>query len=159
MWKCIPLYLFFFQAEDGIRDLTVTGVQTCALPICAAILVVEHAHAPPLASRGRAKLAVVLDAALLGEQAPPVARDHQPGRHVMQREHLEQADAVGRARGSRDGEDDRELVHQRPRRFGAALPPVTTTMTRSGSSALAGGNARVTPAAVSTSGTAPLPRS
>src|SRR5688572_8043982 len=26
---------FFFQAEDGIRDLTVTGVQTCALPIFA----------------------------------------------------------------------------------------------------------------------------
>src|SRR5690349_22738508 len=33
----IPLNLsdlFFFQAEDGIRDLYVTGVQTCALPIC-----------------------------------------------------------------------------------------------------------------------------
>src|SRR5204862_4494166 len=34
-----PIYsfcfcLFFFQAEDGIRDLYVTGVQTCALPIC-----------------------------------------------------------------------------------------------------------------------------
>src|SRR2546427_3294851 len=29
-------FLFFFQAEDGIRDLTVTGVQTCALPISAA---------------------------------------------------------------------------------------------------------------------------
>src|SRR2546430_8439309 len=28
------LFVFFFQAEDGIRDLTVTGVQTCALPIC-----------------------------------------------------------------------------------------------------------------------------
>src|SRR5215475_15285837 len=26
---------FFFQAEDGIRDFHVTGVQTCALPICA----------------------------------------------------------------------------------------------------------------------------
>src|SRR6516165_2273639 len=26
-------YFFFFQVEDGIRDLTVTGVQTCALPI------------------------------------------------------------------------------------------------------------------------------
>src|SRR5260370_3253252 len=25
---------FFFQAEDGIRDSSVTGVQTCALPIC-----------------------------------------------------------------------------------------------------------------------------
>src|SRR5204863_5683839 len=28
--------LFFFQAEDGIRALYVTGVQTCALPICSA---------------------------------------------------------------------------------------------------------------------------
>src|SRR5436190_15737878 len=27
-------YFFFFQAEDGIRDHCVTGVQTCALPIC-----------------------------------------------------------------------------------------------------------------------------
>src|SRR4030066_1897212 len=26
--------VFFFQAEDGIRDSSVTGVQTCALPIC-----------------------------------------------------------------------------------------------------------------------------
>src|SRR5256714_5778425 len=30
--KCHKLFLFF-QAEDGIRDLTATGVQTCALPI------------------------------------------------------------------------------------------------------------------------------
>src|SRR2546421_4264377 len=28
------IIFFFFQAEDGIRDLIVTGVQTCALPIC-----------------------------------------------------------------------------------------------------------------------------
>ena len=28
------LAFFFFQAEDGIRDVAVTGVQTCALPIC-----------------------------------------------------------------------------------------------------------------------------
>src|SRR2546430_5255714 len=34
-WADSPLSIvFFFQAEDGIRDLTVTGVQTCALPIC-----------------------------------------------------------------------------------------------------------------------------
>ena len=26
-------FFFFFQAEDGIRDIGVTGVQTCALPI------------------------------------------------------------------------------------------------------------------------------
>src|SRR5258706_10995708 len=28
-----PMNCFFFQAEDGIRDWSVTGVQTCALPI------------------------------------------------------------------------------------------------------------------------------
>src|SRR5437588_6249440 len=31
----ILFVFFFFQAEDGIRDHCVTGVQTCALPICA----------------------------------------------------------------------------------------------------------------------------
>src|SRR6266404_267531 len=30
------MFIFFFQAEDGIRDKLVTGVQTCALPILAA---------------------------------------------------------------------------------------------------------------------------
>src|SRR5207245_8123015 len=31
--RMLSVVLFFFQAEDGIRDATVTGVQTCALPI------------------------------------------------------------------------------------------------------------------------------
>src|SRR5207302_6304746 len=30
----LTFLFFFFQAEDGIRDFHVTGVQTCALPIC-----------------------------------------------------------------------------------------------------------------------------
>src|SRR2546430_4384500 len=52
---------FFFQAEDGIRDLTVTGVQTCALPISA-----DHAaHGPgDLVDAGReedAQPAVAVD--------------------------------------------------------------------------------------------------
>src|SRR5437773_10002396 len=34
------MYLFFFQAEDGIRDRDVTGVQTCALPIYRLLLLV-----------------------------------------------------------------------------------------------------------------------
>src|SRR5256885_13877068 len=34
----VLVFFFFFQAEDGIRDYKVTGVQTCALPIC-------HGHA------------------------------------------------------------------------------------------------------------------
>src|SRR5256886_14610712 len=33
MCVLMSVFFFFFQAEDGIRDLTVTGVQTCALPI------------------------------------------------------------------------------------------------------------------------------
>src|SRR2546427_1744562 len=40
MLICVFL-IFFFQAEDGIRDLTVTGVQTCALPISPEHLVLE----------------------------------------------------------------------------------------------------------------------
>src|SRR2546430_4690965 len=40
-----PLWFFFFQAEAGIRDLTVTGVQTCALPI--------WLHSDPPAEGGR----------------------------------------------------------------------------------------------------------
>src|SRR2546427_3518428 len=43
-------FFFFFQAEDGIRDLTVTGVQTCALPIA-----VRVGAAP--SARGLGKLA------------------------------------------------------------------------------------------------------
>src|SRR5205085_6204313 len=35
-------FFFFFQAEDGIRDLTVTGVQTCALPISISLLKSAH---------------------------------------------------------------------------------------------------------------------
>src|SRR5205809_4694706 len=34
---------FFFQAEDGIRDVAVTGVQTCALPICGLLAAVATA--------------------------------------------------------------------------------------------------------------------
>src|SRR2546430_9721362 len=49
---------FFFQAEDGIRDLTVTGVQTCALPIS---LVAARAGKP---------LAVTDPAQLTGQLAP-----------------------------------------------------------------------------------------
>src|SRR5687768_17822238 len=35
---CLSVF-FFFQAEDGIRDVAVTGVQTCALPISPLLLV------------------------------------------------------------------------------------------------------------------------
>src|SRR2546427_6271469 len=41
MISCFILFFFFFfQAEDGIRDLTVTGVQTCALPVLAPFTII-----------------------------------------------------------------------------------------------------------------------
>src|SRR2546430_5274763 len=50
--------LFFFQAEDGIRDLTVTGVQTCALPI-------SHAQQELLQMKGLGEVVIAA-----GLQAP-----------------------------------------------------------------------------------------
>src|SRR5256885_2243364 len=50
------MVVFFFQGEDGIRDYKVTGVQTCALPICAktrpACLATGGPAAPRVASAG-----------------------------------------------------------------------------------------------------------
>src|SRR3712207_1418687 len=42
------ILLFFFQAEDGIRDIGVTGVQTCALPIYP-LVCTKRSVAPPAA--------------------------------------------------------------------------------------------------------------
>src|SRR5205807_6496797 len=36
--KEVNIFVFFFQAEDGIRDYKVTGVQTCALPISSSLV-------------------------------------------------------------------------------------------------------------------------
>src|ERR1039457_2818677 len=50
------LRCFFFQAEDGIRDYKVTGVQTCALPICGGRVSGERGHRGgrrPTPARGR----------------------------------------------------------------------------------------------------------
>src|SRR5256885_7738705 len=39
-------FFFFFQAEDGIRDYKVTGVQTCALPICLIAMIGKAERGP-----------------------------------------------------------------------------------------------------------------
>src|SRR3712207_8713555 len=43
----LTTYFFFFQAEDGIRDIGVTGVQTCALPISTPTEAREATPVPP----------------------------------------------------------------------------------------------------------------
>src|SRR5216683_3372277 len=49
------MLFFFFQAEDGIRDLIVTGVQTCALPISARARSLLAAGSPGEVTAGRAR--------------------------------------------------------------------------------------------------------
>src|SRR5207249_9088743 len=46
------VFIFFFQAEDGIRDRNVTGVQTCALPILQELLLEAAAAAGAEVRRG-----------------------------------------------------------------------------------------------------------
>src|SRR6266568_294044 len=50
MFTLLIFFFFFFQAEDGIRDGTVTGVQTCALPISSTDRWFEARMAPPAAA-------------------------------------------------------------------------------------------------------------
>src|SRR5690348_17774861 len=65
MWRsCTFLFFFFFQAEDGIRDGRVTGVQTCALPIS------------PKSSRPRLKHVLLIAVAVLGTAGLITAGHH-----------------------------------------------------------------------------------
>src|SRR5579862_2684204 len=65
------VFFFFFQAEDGIRDGTVTGVQTCALPISTNDTPARHHRQP-------AQTASPTAAAPNRAAAPPPAAARQP---------------------------------------------------------------------------------
>src|SRR5205085_8534446 len=67
---------FFFQAEDGIRDLTVTGVQTCALPI--------SDPAPPVFAEVRAEVEAGVPGALAKLQALAEANHAQAQLYLAQ---------------------------------------------------------------------------
>src|SRR5438876_4876536 len=56
LFLLVFFFFFFFQAEDGIRDGRVTGVQTCALPICR-----NEITPPPRRARARRDLVATLD--------------------------------------------------------------------------------------------------
>src|SRR2546426_6731978 len=55
------LFFFFFQAEDGIRDYKVTGVQTCALPISSAIAGVSTSASSSVPYRSSARASPATD--------------------------------------------------------------------------------------------------
>src|SRR2546427_12852 len=94
-WKCVSLFcFFFFQAEDGIRDLTVTGVQTCALPILQGGALRFHIGAGADGGQGagleadRAEAAAgrVGAALRVGGRRLAATGKHQAGQHSGQRE-------------------------------------------------------------------------
>src|SRR5215471_3657984 len=92
---------FFFQAEDGIRDLYVTGVQTCALPIFAFAtgrgpdIVCDLEGKRPLVRDGDVAVFACRDAdARERRGCQPLPRDML----VLDREHVRQAGAAGAAR-------------------------------------------------------------
>src|SRR5690606_40456859 len=62
----VPLvpFVFFFQAEDGIRDFHVTGVQTCALPISDCMTISIGFRAPSQAMLARGLLEAAADQAM-----------------------------------------------------------------------------------------------
>src|SRR2546428_6877884 len=83
---------FFFQAEDGIRDLIVTGVQTCALPICQA--------RSPRAKRGAALLWFYGNGENVGAIWDIVVAWQPPGVGVLVRSEERRVGKEGRSRGS-----------------------------------------------------------
>src|SRR3712207_9353395 len=74
--------MFFFQAEDGIRDIGVTGVQTCALPI----YLRETDKTILLISHDRAFLAAVVDHVLHVEGGTAAAYTGGDESFIVQRE-------------------------------------------------------------------------
>src|SRR2546430_14628753 len=100
-------FFFFFQAEDGIRDLTVTGVQTCALPIFRETAVFHE-------RRGGPRQGSVLHA----EPGPPARRprstDHGNGRPDDGRHARWVFDARTDAHGRQDRSQYELLVRDEP---------------------------------------------
>src|SRR5258708_18291583 len=73
---------FFFQAEDGIRDDLVTGVQTCALPIC------QHKSRVVLAEPDRVRCDEDLNRGTILQDVRPRAGSIEGGRVGDQLEEL-----------------------------------------------------------------------
>src|SRR5437879_7715007 len=74
----MQISVFFFQAEDGIRDTSVTGVQTCALPIwLEEPLVVDRIDLAALVDRGHGAVDHFLERRIVAPQHDPVRLDRQ----------------------------------------------------------------------------------
>src|SRR5260221_7402862 len=70
-------FFFFFQAEDGIRDHCVTGVQTCALPICLGRMVGRDDDVAALSAQlAASRIVSIVGAGGIGKTTVAVAVGH-----------------------------------------------------------------------------------
>src|SRR3712207_6646355 len=117
MPECVESrHIFFFQAEDGIRDIGVTGVQTCALPICGHPDPRAHLRPPDLPRRRRSPRQRPLPG-----RSPPqsLRRDLKNRRHDRPPEQGRGTDGHGRgskAFGEQLRRDLRRRLGRRPDR-------------------------------------------
>src|SRR6266850_3225058 len=90
------MFFFFFQAEDGIRDYKVTGVQTCALPISHLAEYRDPANVERAAAGKDLKQMLLdgeIDAAILGDVA-----EQEPLKHLIP-DHAAEGQRWSRAHG------------------------------------------------------------
>src|SRR5438552_14339701 len=98
--------LFFFQAEDGIRDDLVTGVQTCALPIWAVLAASTSVPAAGRSFHPQQRCGAGRDDALARRKT---ARDEPPGGERLEARHL--AARSEERRVGKEGSDRRAGSH------------------------------------------------
>src|SRR3989449_563665 len=116
-WLCC-CFFFFFQAEDGIRDVAVTGVQTCALPICEwdrevlKVFKLARAGVVPVFGDGTQELSVLYagdlaDALIAAAAAPDAANGLYYAAHPAVTTSRELVRAIGRAVGGGERREPR----------------------------------------------------
>src|SRR5690606_39886981 len=93
---------FFFQAEDGIRDFHVTGVQTCALPILGEI---GYALATGLLGGGALNARQLLVVNMLTDVLPAIAIAVRPPMHVTPEQLLAEGPEASRSGARRVGDE------------------------------------------------------
>src|SRR2546430_11039187 len=89
---------FFFQAEDGIRDLTVTGVQTCALPIYQPLMEVNFVESNPIPVKAALAEMGLLEPVWRLPLVPPKAENRARIRAVLESLGLVRSEAATQGR-------------------------------------------------------------
>src|SRR3712207_1277423 len=117
LWTAKGFVVFFFQAEDGIRYIGVTGVQTCALPIYRARLDGRTRVGPQGMARERdpiptsrisrlskvGRLAAGQAARQMGTRAANVVRDDDSSQAALERRQIEAAEQIVAVLGTMKG--------------------------------------------------------